>query len=152
MKISKRRLRQIIREERAKIYNTAQKASLNEARFGAGSIGFADWAPNRTPNFAKAYGKDARVVGTYYNNNSDLAEYGLPASGSQNNEAFDELKYSGAFKELQELMHTCEIQVDAWQEKYETMLVDADMEDVGVEVEETRIAVAELRQLANQFR
>ena len=55
MKVSKRQLRRIIKEEKLKL--------LKEGGVG---IGFSNWEVNRNPNFAKAYGKDARVVGLDY--------------------------------------------------------------------------------------
>jgi hypothetical protein len=153
MKISKKRLRQIIREEKARLSSDFTKVTLNEARFGAGSIGFADWSVNSTPNFAKAYGKDARVIGTYGNNNNDLTEQPMPAPSADPKEnAFQTLKFGGAFKDLQEMMHDMNIQISAWQDKHEAVLLDAGMEDVGQDLEDARLAVDDLRQLANQLR
>jgi|TARA_R110001583_G_scaffold21333_4_gene81029 hypothetical protein len=54
MKITKRQLRKIIREEKSKI--------LSEARVGNVSVGFQGWSPNKQVDFAKAYGKDAKMV------------------------------------------------------------------------------------------
>ena len=152
MKISKKRLRQIIREERAKLSAEAETGNLNEATKGAPSIGFAGWGPNRTPDFAKAYGKDARVIGQYQNNNNDIMEQPMPASGDPKEAAFQKLKYNGAWKDLQEIMHDCSTKIDTWQQEHEVGLEDADMVDVGVQLEEARLALEDLRQLANQVR
>ena len=154
MKISKKRLRQIIREERARLSSDSSKETLNEARFGAGSIGFADWNPNRTPDFAKSYGKDARVIGTYSDNNNDLTEQPMPAPSAEPKEnAFQTLKFGGAFKDLQEMMHDATSAIAAWQDKHETVLVDAGMADeLGLDLEDARLALEDLRQLANQLR
>lgn len=150
MKITKKRLRQIIREERAKMYNAE---TLNEGTKGSPSLGFAGWEPNRRPDFAKAYGRDARVIGQYQNNNTDIMEQPLPASSSDPKEnAFQELKMGGAFKELQEMMHDCSQKISDWQNKHEVTLVDAGLESEGVEIEDARLALEDLRQLANQLR
>ena len=115
MKISKKRLRQIIREERARL----SKKPLNEQAKGAPSLGFAGWEPNRTPDFAKSYGKDARVIGQYQNNNNDLTEQPMPAPSSDPMEtAFQELKYSGAYKEFQEALHDAGLDLEGLRDKH----------------------------------
>lgn len=145
MKFTKSMLRKIIKEERSKI--------LEEGARGAAGVGFAQWSPNRTPDFAKSYGRGARVIGQYQNNNDDLTEQPMPAPSSDPKEnAFQELKYSGAFKDLQELMHDCSQMIGDWQDKHETKLADAGMQDVGGELEDARLTLEDLRQLANQFR
>ena len=152
MKISKRRLRQIIKEEKARL-EAEGAGTLNEARSGAPSLGFANFAPNRTPDFAKAYGKDARVVGRYTNNNADLMEQPMPAPSADPKEnAFQQLKFNGAFKELQEMMTDFSNRIDAWQNKHEVTLVDAGMEDEGVQLEDAKLALNDLRELAHQLR
>ena len=99
------------------------------------------------------YGKDARVIGTYGNNNNDLTEQPMPAPSADPKEnAFQTLKFGGAFKDLQEMMHDMNMQISAWQDKHETVLLDAGMEDVGQDLEDARLAVDDLRQLANQLR
>ena len=60
MKITKRQLRKII----------------NEARKGNVSIGFDGWEANRRPDFAKAYGRDARVVRDFGSNADRIRECG----------------------------------------------------------------------------
>ncbi len=141
MKVTKKQLRKIIR-----------KGLLKESRKGTVSLGFAGWEPNRTPDFAKSYGKDAFVIGRYQNNNNDIMEQPIPASGNPEDVAFNKLKMGGAFKELQEMMHDCSSKIDQWQAKHEVDLVDADMEDFGVQLEDARLALENLRRLANQFR
>jgi len=127
MKISKKRLRQIIREEKARLSSDFTKVTLNEARFGAGSVGFADWSANKKPDFAKAYGKDARVIGTYGNNNNDLTEQPMPAPTADPVEtAFQELKYSGAYKEFQEALHDAGLDLEGLRDKHMDMMVQAD--------------------------
>lgn len=162
MKISKRRLRQIIKEEKARL-EAEGAGPLNEQAKGAVSLGFAGFQPNTNPDFAKSYGKDARVVGRYLNNNTDLGMYGeikpsmmeqpMPAPSSDPKEnAFQELKMSGAFKELQEMMHDCSLRIEQWQNKHEVMLVDAGMEEEGVQLEDAKLALSDLRELAHQLR
>ena len=57
-----------------------------------------------------------------------------------------------AFQELQEMMTDIERQIDAWQQKYETLMVDAGLEDEGVEIEDARLTISDIRNLANQLR
>ena len=59
MKITKRQLKRIIKEEKAKL--------LEESKGGVGA-GFAGWEPNKNVDFAKAYGKDARVLRDFGSN------------------------------------------------------------------------------------
>ena len=88
MKISKRQLRRIIREEKSKV--------LNESRHGGVGVGFSGWEANKSADFAKAYGKDARVMHDFGSNaqrsknlaarakNAKLREQGeLSAAGLQ---------------------------------------------------------------------
>ena len=58
MKITKRQLRRIIKEEKQKL--------LSESRQGGIGLGFANYSPNSRPNFEKFYGKGAQVVGLDY--------------------------------------------------------------------------------------
>jgi hypothetical protein len=58
MKITKRQLKRIIREEKRKV--------LSESRQGGIGIGFANYSPNSRPNFEKFYGHGAQVVGLDY--------------------------------------------------------------------------------------
>ena len=62
MKITKRQLQRIIREEKGNL--------LNEAKFGSVGLGFQGWNANQKPDFAKAYGKDARVIRDFGSNQS----------------------------------------------------------------------------------
>ena len=59
MKVSKKQLKRIIKEEKKKL--------LNENGVG---IGFANWSVNKSPDFAKAYGKDARVIHDFGSNSA----------------------------------------------------------------------------------
>ena len=54
MKLTKKQLKQIIREEKSNL--------LNENRMGGIGIGFSNWSANDTADFAKAYGKDAKTI------------------------------------------------------------------------------------------
>ncbi len=145
MKVNKKQLRRIIREE---------LSLLNEHRYGAGSIGFASWKPNERPNFAKSYGSEAKVVWDHSRRERpNVSEQGMPAMSDDPAEnAFQTLKYNGAFKDLQEIMHDATSKIDTWQQEHEVGLEDADMVDVGVQLEDARLALDALRQLANQFR
>jgi hypothetical protein len=59
MKITKKQLRQIVR---------STTELLNESRFGSVGLGFQNWSANKNPDFAKAYGKDARVLRDFGSN------------------------------------------------------------------------------------
>tara|TARA_R100000655_G_C2924444_1_gene182892 strand:+ start:161 stop:694 length:534 start_codon:yes stop_codon:yes gene_type:complete len=54
MKITRKQLRKII----------------SEAAHGGTSIGFEGWEPNKRPDFAKSYGRDARVVRDFGSNSA----------------------------------------------------------------------------------
>jgi|LWDU01.1.fsa_nt_gi hypothetical protein len=69
MKITKRQLKRIIREEKSKL--------LSEARQGGVGVGFAGWEPNKTADFAKAYGSEARVMRNWSYNPNPIAEIGI---------------------------------------------------------------------------
>ena len=59
MKITKRQLRRIIKEEKAKL--------LSESRHGAGlGIGFSNFRRNSRPDFTRAFGDGAYVAGLEY--------------------------------------------------------------------------------------
>ena len=60
MKITKKQLRKIISETKNEL--------INESRFGNVGIGFQGWSANQAPDFAKAYGKDARVLRDFGSN------------------------------------------------------------------------------------
>jgi hypothetical protein len=60
MKITKRQLKRVIREEKQKL--------LEES--GGVGIGFSGWSVNKNPDFAKAYGKDARVLRDFGSNST----------------------------------------------------------------------------------
>ena len=69
MKITKRQLKRIIQQEKSKL--------LSEARHGGVGVGFAGWAPNKTADFAKAYGSEARVIPNWVHNSNSIAELGI---------------------------------------------------------------------------
>ena len=69
MKITKRQLKRIIREEKSRL--------LSEARQGGVGVGFAGWEANKTADFAKAYGGEARVMQDWAYNPNPIAELGI---------------------------------------------------------------------------
>ena len=128
MKISKKRLRQIIREERSKL---SKDPHLSEGMKGSPSIGFANWQPNRKPDFARSYGSGARVIGQYRDNNTDLSEQPMPAPSSDPIEtAFQELKFSGAYKDIQEALHDASVKLEDLYGKHAQMMIQADQESI----------------------
>lgn len=62
MKITKRQLKRIIRQEKGKI--------LSEARRGGVGIGFQGWEPNRNVDFARSYGSGAKTVQNFGSNSA----------------------------------------------------------------------------------
>jgi len=150
MKISKKRLRQIIKEERAKL---SKEQKLNEARTGSPSLGFANFTPNRRPNFAKAYGSEARVIGQYHSNNTDLSEQPMPAPTADPVEsAYQELKYSGAYKELQETLHESALDLNDLINKHGPMMEQADQTSLVDDLREAMDALDDLRQTFSALR
>ena len=89
-KLTKKQLRQIIKEEKSQL--------LNERAGHAVGLGFAGWEPTRNPDFAKAYGRGAKTVGPTY----QLAEQ--PISGRQANQMQASQDLRDAYKELQEIL------------------------------------------------
>ena len=145
MKISKKRLKRIIAEERARI--------LNEARTGSPSIGFAGWAPNRRPDFAKSYGEGARVIGQYRNNNTDLREQPVPAPSSDPVEtAFQELKFSGAYKDLQTTLHESYLDLNDLFNEHSDMMLQADQGSLLDDLQEVMANIDNLRNTFNALR
>jgi hypothetical protein len=150
MKISKKRLRQIIKEERAKL---SKESHLNEARTGSPSIGFANWQPNRRPNFARSYGSGARVIGQYHDNNTDLFEQPMPAPSADPVEsAYQELKFSGAYKELQETLHDSYLDLEGLFDKHSDMMLQADQGSLLDDLQEVMANLDNLRNTFNALR
>ena len=138
-KISKKQLRQIIKEERAKL--------LNESAGHAVGVGFAGWEPKKNPDFAKAYGRDAKTVGHHHQLNEQ------PVSGGQAQEmSLQQLRDNGAFADLQDILMDAIMKIDKWQQEHEVGLEDAGMMDMGVALEEARLDLDDLRQEAYQYR
>ena len=146
MKISKRELRQIIKEEKSRL--------LNEGTHGhAIGLGFEGWSANRTPNFAKAYGQDARVIGQYRNNNADLKEQPMPAPTSDPVEAaYQELKYSGAYKDFQESLHDSLVDLEGLFDKHSDMLLQADQGSILDDLQELQAQIDNLRSTFSALR
>jgi hypothetical protein len=84
VKVSKKQLRRLIKEEKRKL--------LKEG--GGVGIGFSNWSANKNPDFAKAYGKDARVLRDFGSNSarqSRLHEADLQNAESKADSALVEL-------------------------------------------------------------
>ena len=147
MKITKKRLREIVRQEKAKL--------LSEAAKGAPSIGFAGWQPNPNPDFARSYGsdRDARVIGRYRNNNSDLIEQPMPAPSSDPAEsAYQELKMSGAYKDLQTELHDSLVAIDNLVAQHSEKMIQADQKSILADLEELSTQMDNLRQTFSSLR
>ncbi len=150
MKISKKRLRQIIKEERAKL---SKESHLNEARTGSPSIGFANWQPNRRPNFARSYGSGARVIGQYHDNTTDLSEQPMPAPTSDPVEsAYQELKLSGAYKDIQEALHDASVKLEDLYGKHAQMMIQADQESILRNLDDVMEDIDNLRSTFSSLR
>ena len=147
MKITKKRLREIVREEKAKL--------LSEATKGAPSIGFAGWQPNPNPDFARSYGSDrgARVIGRYRNNNSDLIEQPMPAPSSDPAEsAYQELKMSGVYKDFQNELHDGLVAIDNLVAQHSKKMAQADQKSILADLEELSVQMDNLRQTFSALR
>jgi hypothetical protein len=147
MKITKKRLQEIVREERMKL--------LNETPKGCASIGFAGWQPNPNPDFARSYGsdRDARVIGRYRSNNSDLIEQPMPAPSSDPVEsAYQELKMSGAYKDLQTELHDSVVAIDNLVAQHSKKMIQADQRSILADLEELSTQMDELRRTFSALR
>lgn len=137
--ITKKQLRQIIKEERARL--------LNERAGHAVGIGFQGWAPTENPDFAKSLGRNAKTIGHHHQLNEQ------PVSGGQAQEmSLQQLRDNGAFADLQEILMDAIMKIDKWQQEHEVGLEDAGMMDMGVALEEARLDLDDLRQEAYQYR
>ena len=146
MKISKKRLKRIIKEERAKLLKEGEQVKR-------ASIGFSGFTPNRNPDFAKAYGKDAKVMGRYRNNNKDLREQPMPAPSSDPVEtAFQELKFSGAYKELQETLHESYLDLNDLFNEHSDKMLQADQGSLLDDLQEVMANLDNLRQTFHALR
>jgi len=147
MKISKKRLQRIIKEERAKLLKEGGEQVKRT------SIGFAGYTPNRNPDFAKAYGKDAKVMGRYRNNNKDLSEQPMPAPTADPIEtAFQELKYSGAYKDFQTSLHDVGLELEGLRNKHMDMMVQADQGSIVTNLDDLIEDVDMLRKTFSSLR
>jgi hypothetical protein len=147
MKISKKRLQEIVREEKSKL--------LNEATKGSPSIGFAGWQPNPNPDFAKSYGSGggARVIGRYRNNNRDLIEQPMPAPTSDPVEAaYQELKMSGAYKDLQTELHDSLLALEDLFNSHSDKMLQADQGSLLDDLQEVMADIDNLRQTFSALR
>ena len=143
MKVTKKQLQRLIREERAKL--------LNESR-GVFGIGFGNFGTNDRPNFAKAYGREARVVGLEYQR-PNMSEQPMPAPTSDPVEsAYQELKYSGAYKDLQTSLHDSLVDLEGLFEKHSDMMLQADQGSLLDDLQEVMANLDNLRQTFNALR
>tara|TARA_A100001011_G_scaffold268834_2_gene277978 strand:+ start:8857 stop:9297 length:441 start_codon:yes stop_codon:yes gene_type:complete len=133
MKVTKKDLRRIIREEKSKLLKEGNGMGLG--------WGFGDFTPNHKPDFAKSYGKDARVIGQYRNNNKDLTEQ--PISGRQADQMAGDQALSDAFKELQEIIHDASLAMDRWVDNHHAALDAAgeldNPDSITIRMDELRI-------------
>ena len=145
MKITKRELRQIIKEEKSKL--------LNEGKTGhAIGLGFEGWSPNHRPNFAKAYGKDARSIGAVHREASLSEQPAAVGSTDPVENAYQELKYSGAYKELQETLHESALDLNDLINKHGPMMEQADQTSLVDDLREAMDALDDLRQTFSALR
>ena len=147
MKITKRRLRQIIKEEKSKLLEEGTRGSA----FG---WGFGSFRPNQTPDFAKSYGEGARVIGQYRNNNKDLTEQ--PVSGRQADQMADAQALSDAHKDLQTILHDASVAMDQWVDDNHAVLDAAgeldDPNSLTIRMDDLRLSMNDLRDEAHKRR
>ena len=105
MKVSKKQLQRIIKEEKRKL--------LNEGGVG---IGFANWEVNRSPDFAKAYGKDARVLHDFGSNaarQDRLREQDLAGGSVENMVSAETGEFQNALDDLDmDLRNAIQLAID----------------------------------------
>ncbi len=112
MKVTKKALRRIIKEEKSKLLEESSGMGLG--------WGFDSFRANRSPDFAKSYGKDARVIGQYHNNNKDLTEQ--PISGRQADQMAQDQALQDAYKALQEILFNADKAMNVWVDTHHDVL------------------------------
>jgi len=112
-KITKKQLRQIIKEEKAQL--------LNERAGHAVGLGFAGWAPTKKPDFAKAYGRGARTIGhSHPIPDQQLSEQ--PISGRQADQMAQDQALKDAYKALQEILFDADKAMNVWVDNHHDVL------------------------------
>ena len=129
MKVTKKDLRRIIREEKSKLLKEGNGMGLG--------WGFEGFQSNQRPDFAKAYGRDAKTLGPAHGpRTSTLAEQ--PAGMYPDDGGLDD-----AFKELQEIIHDASLAMDSWVNTHHDALDAAgeldDPESITIRMDELRI-------------
>lgn len=138
MKVTKKQLNKIIREV---------KADLIKENAGMGlGWGFGSFQPNSNPDFARAYGSDAKSVGHAHQQlrrqgRPDMSEQ--PARRELHQVHEDELVLKDAFKELQQIIHDASLAMDSWVNTHHDALDAAgeldDPESITIRMDELRI-------------
>jgi hypothetical protein len=145
MKISKRALRRIIKEEKSKL--------LKEGKTGhAIGLGFVGWEPNQRTDFAKAYGKDARSIGAVHHQASLSEQPAAVGSTDPVENAYQELKYSGAYKDLQEVLHDVSVKLEDLYSKHAEMMIQADQESILRNLDDVMEEIDNLRSTFSSLR
>ncbi len=138
-KLTKKQLRQIIKEEKSQL--------LNERAGHAVGLGFAGWEPTRNPDFAKAYGRGAKTVGPTY----QISEQ--PARSAYSG---DDLALKDAYKELQEILHDADKAMDAWVDRHQAALDAAgeldDPNSITIRMDDLRLQLVDLKDEAYKRR
>lgn len=138
-KITKKQLRQIIKEEKAQL--------LNERAGHAVGLGFAGWEPTRNPDFAKAYGAEARTIGhSHPTPGSQLSEQ--PISGRQADQMAGEQALRDAYKALQEILFDADKAMNAWVDRHHDVLDTAgeldDPNSLTIRMDDLRLDMKDL--------
>ena len=138
-KKTKAQMRNIIRE------------LLSEGTTGhAIGLGFSNYRANENPDFAKAYGRDAKTVG----HSHQIAEQPAPTrnmAAQGPNQALQD-----AFTELQNILHDADKAMNAWVDKHHEVL-DAtgeldDPNSITVKMDDLRLQLIDLKDEAYKRR
>jgi hypothetical protein len=147
MKITKRRLRQIIKEEKK---NLLEEGTTGSA-FG---WGFGSFRPNQTPDFGKSYGEGGRTIGHSHPMPNPLSEQ--PISGRQADQMADAQALSDVHKELQTILHDASLAMDQWVNDNHAVLDAAgeldDPESLTIRMDDLRLELNDLRDEAYKRR
>jgi|LWDU01.1.fsa_nt_gi hypothetical protein len=143
MKITKRQLRQIIKEEKK---NLLEEGTTGSA-FG---WGFGSFRPNQSPDFGTSYGEGGRTIGHTHPMPNPLSEQ--PRSGRHDTDQ----ALSDVHKQLQTILHDASLAMDKWVNDNHAVLDAAgeldDPESLTIRMDDLRLEINDLRDEAYKRR
>lgn len=143
-KITKNKLRQIIKQEKSKL--------LNERAGHAVGLGFAGWEPQKNPDFAKAYGRGAKSVGHPHEvgqrRQGQRAIEEQPQRRELHRAHDDELALKDAYKALQEVLFEADKAMNVWLDSHHDVLDQAgeldDPNSLTIRMDDLRLGMKDL--------